>query len=245
MSNRTPWTSHLSTTMRKLLPILLMLAAGWLQGADPAYVGGNATDWGEGYTHAVTYAITTGNKVIVWAALTAAEDASLADDNTHTWTEIVDSIGSVHRIKVWITTAAATGSQAFTLSTNLIYATITVVEYSGLTASPFDKTAGADHTSTTSLASGTTAATTEANELILGFFTNNASTYTAGSGFTKRLPAGTAGIATEDKLVSSTGTQQATMTAGTSGSGRGVVVTLKAADQPAAGVRRTMKIIEQ
>jgi hypothetical protein len=106
----------------------------------------------------------------------------------------------------------AGGSNAVTVAFNgtALYPNVNVLEYSGLdTASPFDVSSSATGTGTT--ANSGSAATTSANELIVGAGNPTSVFTSAGSGFSNRTINNFGGIS-EDKIVSSTGNYNATAT---------------------------------
>jgi hypothetical protein len=107
------------------------------------------------------------------------------------------------------------------------------IEYSGLAAAAFDKTANANGNSGTQN-SGNTATTTFANELLLGYMKGNAGSFTAGSGYTLRsADANNFFQMIEDQNVTSTGAYAATATSA-SQHWVAVISTWKSASQPAA-----------
>ncbi len=145
-------------------------------------------------------------------------------DTTSTVSSVTDSKGNVYALAVGPTKVTgltqsiyyakniAGGSNTVTVSFNQTasYPNVNVLEYSGLsTTSPLDVTAGATGSGTT--ANSGSATTTSANELIVGAG-NPSSVFTgAGSGFSNRIINSFGGIS-EDKIVSSTGSYNATVT---------------------------------
>jgi IPT/TIG domain len=106
----------------------------------------------------------------------------------------------------------ASGSNAVTVAFNgtALYPNVNVLEYSGLdTTSPFDISASATGAGTT--ANSGSAATTYANDLIVGAGNPSSVFTSAGSGFSSRTINNFGGIS-EDKIVSSTGNYNATAT---------------------------------
>jgi hypothetical protein len=82
--------------------------------------------------------------------------------------------------------AAGVTSVTITCSTGTDHLILIVSEYSGLTTTPLDKSAGVDNNATTSWSSGLTATTTQASELLIGTAMatqHAATTFVAGSGY--------------------------------------------------------------
>jgi hypothetical protein len=145
-------------------------------------------------------------------------------DTTSAVTSVTDSKGNAYSLAVGPTTASgltsaiyyakniAAGSNTVTVTFNQTagWPNINVLEYSGLsTTSPLDVTATASGTGTT--ANSGSATTTAASELIVGPG-NPLTTFTAaGSGFSNRIINSFGGIS-EDKIVSSAGSYNATAT---------------------------------
>jgi hypothetical protein len=144
--------------------------------------------------------------------------------------------GNNAQFKGFITTFSTTGSISVyacgTLTTNYL-AGITR-QYSGSSVS-VDQIAAASNESATSLVGGLTGTTSQANETVLGVFGvvngTTGATLTAGSGFgnfTEGQSGGTRIVyGSEDKTVSSVGTQQATASSNNAASGVGITLTLK------------------
>jgi len=145
-------------------------------------------------------------------------------DTTSSVTSVTDSRGNVYALAVGPSTATGLTSaiyfaKSITAGTNTVTVTfnqsagwpnINVMEYSGLsTTSPLDVTATASGTGTT--ANSGSATTTAANELIVGAG-NPLTTFTAaGAGFSNRIINSFGGIS-EDKIVSTAGSYNATAT---------------------------------
>jgi hypothetical protein len=110
-----------------------------------------------------------------------------------------------------------------------------MAEYSGQTGSPIDQIAEATFAATTAMVTGTSGATGQANETLVGLFSGDSITSsTAGGSYTQRIQQNTGGGATtkaysglQDLTVSSTGAYQATATGGATTNGIGVIITLK------------------
>jgi hypothetical protein len=145
-------------------------------------------------------------------------------DTTSTVSSVTDSKGNVYALALGPTKATgltsaiyyakniAAGSNTVTVTFNqpASFPNVNVMEYSGLsTTSPLDVASGATGSGTS--ASSGSVTTTSANELIIGAG-NPTSTFTAaGTGFSNRIINSFGGIS-EDKVVSSTGSYNATAT---------------------------------
>ena len=166
---------------------------------------------------AVTYpaAQTAGNLNVV---------AVMWGDTTSAVNSVTDSRGNVYALAVGPTKASgltsaiyyakniAAGSNTVTVTFNQAagWPNVNVMEYSGLsTTSPLDVTATASGTGTT--ANSGSATTTAANELIVGAGNPVTAFTAAGSGFSNRIINSFGGIS-EDKIVTSTGSYNATAT---------------------------------
>lgn len=162
---------------------------------------------------------------------------SVSGGQAVTWVRVVHAgFGSNFGIVLYYAQNAIAGSYALTVTppTGSTDAAVAFAEYSGmLTASVLDKSATGNNTGS-SLTTAATAATAQADELIIGAFShdNNTPTITAGSGFTLRQSVANSstsiGIALEEKIVSATGTQTAAITYTTSQNNAGIVATFKA-----------------
>lgn len=159
----------------------------------------------------------TGNLIIVTVITSNIAVSSIADSQTNTYTKIDETTGSASLTNsVWYA-KNITGGTLPTITATLAGSTqaaIIVREYSGAdTTAPFDKKAVATGVAGT-VDSTSTATTTQANELVIGAIASSAGTPVAGSGYgnmtTKVALTIIAGM--EDKLVSATGTYNATFT---------------------------------
>jgi hypothetical protein len=163
-------------------------------------------------------------------------------DTTSTVSLVTDSKGNAYALAVGPTRASglssaiyyakniAAGSNTVTVTFNQTagFPNVNALEYSGLdTASPLDVTSTASGSGTT--ANSGSATTTSANELIVGVG-NPSSVFTAaGSGFSNRIINSFGGIS-EDRIVTSTGSYNATATM-TSGTWVMQMATFRAAGQ--------------
>jgi hypothetical protein len=170
--------------------------------------------------------ITTGNTLILAICIDADRTvSSITDTAGNTWSKAVErSQGGMSSatVSVWYAPITAGGGTRPTItitpSSGANHGAI-LREYSGLAASPLDQTQSNSSTSTTtSQTSNATGTTTQADELVVGAMQCRSSsttfTVTAGSGY-----GNLANITTnfmrpsmEDKIVSATGTQEATFT---------------------------------
>lgn len=126
-----------------------------------------------------------------------------------------------------VTAGACTISITSSSSWSLI-----ALEYSGLiTTNPLDKTHTGQGSSGSTIDSGATTTTTQANELVVGIGGSVQNrTFTAGSGFGDLLSVrGSLSLASEDMNISATGTQDATFTVNGSTQWAAIVATFMAA----------------
>ena len=145
-------------------------------------------------------------------------------DTTASVTSVTDSRGNSYALAqgptrvtglssaIYYAKNIAAGSNTVTInfSPSAAFPNVNVLEYSGLsTTSPLDVAVGATGTGTT--ANSGSATTTSASELIFGAGNPTSAFTAAGSGFNNRLINSYGGIA-EDKIVSSTGSYNATAT---------------------------------
>jgi Glycosyl hydrolases family 16/IPT/TIG domain len=166
---------------------------------------------------AVTYTVaqTAGNLNVV---------AVMWGDTTSTVSSVTDSKGNIYALAVGPTKASgltsaiyyaktiAGGSNTVSVkfSTTASYPNVNVLEYSGLdTATPLDVSSAATGTGTT--ANSGSATTRSPSELIVGAGNPSSVFKSAGSGFTSRVINAFGGIL-EDKIVSATGSYNATAT---------------------------------
>jgi hypothetical protein len=234
----------------------LLLANTTLLASGPTFVQVKSAVTTSGASVVITYpaAQTAGNLNVV---------AVMWGDTTSTVSSVTDSKGNIYALAVGPTKATgltsaiyyakniAGGSNTVTVKFNQTagWPNVNVLEYSGLdTANPLDVKAAATGTGTT--ANSGSATTTSANELIVGAGNPTSSFTAAGSGFSNRIINSFGGIS-EDKIVSSTGSYNATATltsggwvmqmAAFRGSGQGgsnpapTVTTISPSSGPASG----------
>lgn len=190
----------------------------------------------------ITLALTTGNTVILLQGLSVSTTACSTPTDAHnTYTAVSGTpFDNVTRLCAWLTVATATATEtiACTQANNTPNMACTAAQYSGLAATPtVDKTASAANVATTVYTTGTTAATTQAVELVVGLFSEGAndSGLTPGTGYTIRRSDTRTGITTilEDKNVIATGTQTASISNLINSTGGGFILTLKT---PTSGI---------
>jgi hypothetical protein len=184
---------------------------------------------------------TTGNTILVAVAYNSDQlgTPDVTDNKGNTYTKLAGGAGAGDTSgELWCAynvTGGASHQITIELSANWHDVAIVMREYSGLTtANPFDVKAEGTTASGTSHTSDTTASTSQANELVVGVIAINAnSTYTAGGGYGNLSYQDGSdlyeSVAMEDKRVTATGTQQATITSSATASGYFIVATFKEA----------------
>ena len=195
----------------------LFLANTTLFASGPTFVQVKSATLTSGASEAITFtaAQTSGNLNVV---------AVMWGDTTSTVSSVTDSKGNIYALAVGPTKASGltsaiyyaknivSGSNTVTVKFNQTasYPNVNVLEYSGLdTANPLDVRAAATGNGTT--ANSGSATTSSANELIVGAGNPTSVFKSPGSGFTSRVINAFGGIS-EDKVVSSTGSYNATAT---------------------------------
>ena len=166
---------------------------------------------------AITYPAvqTAGNLNVVavmWGDTTSAV-SSVTDIKGNTYARAVGPTtitGLTSAIYYAKSIAGGSNTVTVTFDQAASYPNVNVLEYSGLsTTSPLDVTSSATSSGTT--ANSGSATTTSANELIVGAGNPSSAFTAAGSGFSNRIINSFGGIS-EDKIVSSTGSYNATAT---------------------------------
>jgi IPT/TIG domain-containing protein len=186
-------------------------------GGTIGYVQGKSTTQGSGSSVAIAYpAGQTGGDLNVVAVMwgdTISAVSSVTDSKGNTYalamgpTKVTGLTSAIYYAK-----NIASGSNTITVKFNQTasYPNVNVLEYSGLdTANPLDVRAAATGSGTT--ANSGSATTTSASELIVGAGNPTSVFTSAGSGFTSRIINAFGGIS-EDKIVSSAGSYNATAT---------------------------------
>ncbi len=187
--------------------------------------------------------VAAGDTIVVAVVVTVGFVTGVTDSAANTYAKAVGNSSNPNGTEVSIWYAANTNGGPVTVTAAFSEqgddSGIAVHEYTGLaSASPLDRTAGAGG-ETSSPSSGTTATTIQASELVIGAVGDDrvGTNYTAGAGFAIRQAIRSttvADIATEDKVVSTTGGQTATFTADQVIAWSCVVATFKAAGGPGA-----------
>lgn len=200
-----------------------------------------------------TLTTTTGNFIAVGVSHSVAL-TSISDSKTNAWTDSVGPIANGGDSNTQKHAMNITGGTLHTVSANLSgaggYVALSAVEYSGLaTTLALDKIQ-TNTGNSASLDSGTTAATTQNDELLMGSGTENLGpniTWTAGASFTKRsdcnLGASTSVVYLEERIVSSTGTYSAPCTSSDSDPWAADIATYKMAGGGAAPTVKTLSAL--
>ncbi len=216
-------------------------------GGTISYVQGKSATLTSGTSIAITYtaAQTAGDLNVV---------AVMWGDTTRAISSVTDSKGNTYTLAVGLTKGTglssaiyyakniASGSNTVTVTFNgsAGWPNVNVLEYKGLdTVNPLDVKAAATGSGTT--ANSGSATTTSANELIVGMGNPSSVFTSAGSGFTNRMINAFGGIS-EDKIVSSTGSYNATATL-TSGSWVMQMATFRASGQGGSNPAPTVTTI--
>jgi len=242
--------------MRRLICIILFLTIlpAW---CVPAYVNSISARTG-GADCVMALSVTAGNTLLVaggGSASGATLTVSDTDTNSYTASSISPFVGGAARqVAIWTAPVSANNATlSITLHTDNTGAAVScaAIQYSGLASSSVeDKAATAyyEYTPSVDLASGTSATTTVASEILVGIFLFTSTVEligaTEGAGYTirqNRWDEYNSQLLVEDQVVSSTGAYQATATlAATAASASEVIVTLKGAT--AASPRRRVII---
>lgn len=165
--------------------------------------------------------VTNGNALIAVSFIDKSTDPSATPTDTIGNTFALcgaEQLNGSCRIKVWIAQNGTTAADTVTFTTGLNDSAVAIFEVAGIaTSGAFDKVKSQGQTSATALDSTSTATTTNSNELLLGLTMNlNAVALnpTIGAGYSNLQTAGVvfSSAATEEKIVSATGTYNATFT---------------------------------
>ena len=178
--------------------------------------------------------ITTGNSIIVAIRLGDATSVPVVTD-TGLNTYVEDRRQVVGGNRAFIFSAHNISGGIANTVTSTVTGRIAIHEYSGLAASAtLDQVNSATGTGTSANSGNVT--TTQANELLFGAgATSGIASFFAGTNYTLRekVPATNSRLATEDRIVSTTGTYSASFTFGATEDWACLIATYKA---PAAGV---------
>jgi hypothetical protein len=200
-----------------------------------AYVQGNVG----GYTAVTSLNVafpsanTAGNLIVVTARTSSQNRTwTLSDTRGNTYYlarqfNSTDEPNADLRVYYAYNVAGGTNTVSLSISGTATRVGVSVREYRGFgTANPLDQSAAAGGSSAF-LNSGMVT-TTAANELIIGFgTTSNTATFTAGAGFGNLLQNFAGRLASQDKIVSSAGTYNSTMSINPAFGWSSMVVTFK------------------
>jgi hypothetical protein len=140
---------------------------------------------------AMTNGYTAGDFIAVWAFSFSSAISSITDSLGNSYTNVlsVASNGGSDVSSLWVCASAIAGTPTITVTftTTSGWNSICVSEFSGVNAT-VDKTATFTGTTSTTISTGTTAATSHANELVLALLESHQSA--AGAGETCSTPTG-------------------------------------------------------
>jgi hypothetical protein len=178
--------------------------------------------------------VAAGDAIIVTTMVGGTTTSSVTDTLGNTYTKAVQTLsGGTDEIAIFYALNSTGGADTVTAHYAVAngFATVYIHEYAGvLTSAALDKTSSGTG-SGTAVSSGATAATTSANELLIGMATSD-HTITAGeSGWNIRQNAG--GNMSQDDVVSATGAYAATFTQNITGNWAAIIATFKANAVPA------------
>jgi hypothetical protein len=191
------------------------------------------------------HAVTAGDRLIVEVGVwnsSSATASSVTDSAGNTYTELTHFTASDHtEMSVWTAPITGGGGSTVTVTAKTTSSAdigLGVLEYSGLSTATgsgaVDVQARATGTTGTksTVASGSTAAASEANELAVGFYADSGfgDTLASGAGFTSRInvsPAPDMEFVAEDQLTAAGATTNATFSTGASTVWLAAVLVLK------------------
>lgn len=190
---------------------------------------------------------------------TTGHTVTVDDNQDHGWAEAVTKVinpsGDDLGADIWwkaVGTSAGTYTVTVTPSAGNFWASLTVLEYSGLAAAPVDRTATGIATSGNPIASGTTAATTQADELLvacLSLYSSNTAAMGVTGGWAEEVVGeGAWGVAGKqvfsmvDRVVAAMSTYVHTWTADHEDYGAALIATFKQYVPPAATTVRTITV---
>jgi hypothetical protein len=182
---------------------------------------------------------TAGNTLLIRLASGAADTITVTDNRGDTFVVDADEILTSQRQgQIVRASGIAGGSTTLTITANsgqYPNTAIIVEEWSGISASPFDKSAVNTTSGGTTFASGATATTSQANELAYGIVAvdNSTNDFTGDSGWTGGVgqPGGDpyTGLYGQYKVLSATAAVSWTTTSATAHNGSIAIVTYKIA----------------
>ena len=187
--------------------------AGGGGGGTPAFVQDDGTSFDPfNSSRSVTFtsSTTAGSMIVAVYRGENASTLSVSDNKSGSYTTVVNgSTSGIAIAAAYNTSGGASHQVTFTVTSTSNPGDIIILEYSSIaTSSAFD--VGSQNSSFIANISTTTAATSQATELIFGAMFKASTAPTAGSGFTIRMSQGT--LYTEDKNVTSTGAQTVNFT---------------------------------
>lgn len=209
---------------RLILFLLFPLLACSVRAAAPT-ISQHKSAFGNGVTSisaTFTSSVTAGHMILVFAGLAQSSTLNIPTMTGETFTAWAGArnAGTLTngQTGVWATNSAAGGQTTVTLTfTTAADVHLHIFDIAGQAPSPRD---AQGNTEAVALSVTTSGATTNATDLVIGFFYDNAlnQTFTAGSGYasveqTNNTTGGDCAFS-ESKTVSSTGTQTATASAG-------------------------------
>ena len=216
-----------------------MRRPAFARGAAPVYVSGGAASTGSATCSDSTFTAVVGDEII--AAFSTTNGA------TGVTPSITDSLGNATgsafyagedsgnnaTLAIWVYAVTVGGTDTVSHGDGqgaAFWKSCAVAQYSGFHS--VDRSAAASNAATVNYVSGTTAATSQANETLVGIMSGNTGETgctPAGTGHTGRqLGTGVSSVTfIEDKTVSATGTYQATATMCTAASGIGQILAIK------------------
>lgn len=171
---------------------------------------------------------TSGNALFatIEADTVAANGITVTDSKGNTWTRVIStSLAGTFDLEVWAAfniTGGATHTVTATDNGGGVDSLIMVEEWSGVaTSSAIDKSVGATGVASSAANSGATAATTQANEVVIGVVAASGNdTFTPGASYSNGNKINTtfSSLFFESKIVAATGAQtaDATISAGVS-----------------------------
>jgi hypothetical protein len=175
-----------------------------------AVVNHQAISFSSGSALNLTFAQTAGNALVVFAAINTNTTLSVADSSNGTYTQVgTTQIGGV-TCGIWVffgIAAAASGVNTVGVTSGGFNGPIAVVEVSGLSGVTDGYNGNGNFT--TAISSGSLT-TTNANDVVLGFFGVGNNFVSYGSGWLGLD--GTVNVASEYQIVSATGSYTATFT---------------------------------
>lgn len=212
--------------------------------AQAAIVGTTGATFPTTLTSATGFAnpLTIGNTVIIRLMLdgqASAQTTTMVDSAGNTYTRRgTEFLTSIDQVDIWQTTVTKTGAGVTVTAGGLGNTTASLIAEEWVGTLVFDKTTQALDASGTSTAinTGATATTTAANELVIVAASASSATaaFTVGSsysGLTQKVSSPST-LATESKIVTSTGTQTGTFTLGAGAQWTAVICTFKIPNLP-------------